>query len=117
MVGQRPGLFAQFVLVPAADDQDLDVGEPLGQRGQRAHQHRHPLARFVEPAEEQHRLAGARVSVQLRRRRERLDVDAVGDLHGVGAERLHLPAPGKIGHRDAADDLLVHTGAGGPERR
>ena len=25
--------------------------------------------------------------------RERVDVDAVGDLDGVGAERLHLPPP------------------------
>ncbi len=31
MPGEFPGVLAQFVLVAAADDQDLDVGETLDQ--------------------------------------------------------------------------------------
>ena len=89
----------------------------LHQRRQRAEQHGHALAGFVEAAEEQHRLARARIAVQQRRRRERRDVDAVGDLDGVGAQRLHLPAPRQVGHRDAADDLLVPGPQNRPERR
>ena len=107
MVGQRAGFLAEFVFVAAADDQHLHVGEPLRQRGQRAQQHVHALAPFVEAAQEQHGLAGSRIPSQQRRIREAGDVHAVRDLHRVRSQRLHLPAPGQIRHRDAADDLLV----------
>ncbi len=75
--------------------------------GQRLEQDRHALARLVVAAQEQHRLARPRIPVQQRRRGQRSHVDPVGDLHRVGPQRLHLPAPGQVGHRDAADDLLV----------
>ena len=117
MPGQLAGVLAQLLLVAAADDQYLDVGESLDQRRKCPDQRGHPLARLVEPAEEQYGLACTRVPVQARRRCERLDVDAVGNLDGIRAERLHLPAPGQIGHRDAADDLLVVAAGENPERR
>ena len=67
MPGQWPGLLAQFLLVAAADDQYLDVGKALDQRRKCPDQRGHPLARLVEPAEEQYGLAGTRISVKPRR--------------------------------------------------
>ena len=93
MRSQFPGVLPQLLLVAAADDQDLDVCEPLHQRRQCAQQHRHALAGLVEAAEEQHGLAWPRVAVEQRRIRERPDVHAVGNLDSVAAERLHLPTP------------------------
>jgi hypothetical protein len=107
VTGQVPGLLGQLLLVAAADHEDFEVGERLDEGGQRPEQDGHPLARFVEAAQEQHRPARPGITVQDGGRGERVDVDAVGDFDGVGAERLHLPAPGQVGHRDAADDLLV----------
>ena len=113
MRGQRTGLLAQLALVTAAHHQDLHVGEAVDQRRQGPQEHAHALARLVEAPEEQHRPAATRIAGQRRSRGERLDVDTVGDLDGVTAQRLHLPAPRQVGHRDAADDLLVH----GPQDR
>lgn len=107
MPRQIAGLFAQLVLVAASDDEDLHVGEPRDEFRQRGEQHRHALARFVVPPQEQHGASLARVPVEQRGVGERRDVDTVGDLHGVGAQRLHLPAAREVRHRDAADDLLV----------
>ena len=64
VIAQFTCLASQFVLVAAADDQDLDIGKPRYQRGQRTEQHRHPLARLVEAAQEQHRLAGPRIALE-----------------------------------------------------
>src|SRR5690349_20091165 len=107
MPGQFARVLPQFILVAAADDQDLDVTEPLRQRRQCTQQYLHALAGLVEAAEEQYRLARPRIAVEHWRVRERADIDAIGDFDGVAAQRLHLPSARQIRHRDATDDLLV----------
>ena len=108
MPAQLPRARPQLVLVAPADHQYFDVGKLSHQCGECCDEHGHALAGLVEPTEEQHRLAGAGVAVEPGSGRERRDVDTVGDLDGVAAQSFHLPAPRQIGHRDPADDLLVH---------